>query len=79
MRTTRRTEMKCRKCNEELIAGDFTRAEPISAGSQHYAFYHDSCWRQVKEERQKDRRFIEDAKNEDEEFERIARQARSIC
>lgn len=52
--------MKCRKCNEDLVEGDFTRAEPVSAGSQHYVFYHDSCWRQVKEQRQKQDRAFPD-------------------
>ena len=42
----------CKRCNEPLVEGDFVRAEPRSPGSQHYNFYHDLCWIQVKQERQ---------------------------
>lgn len=63
--------MLCKHCHEQIEVGE--ACLPIQVGGRTH-YYHPHCATFCNPVR-----VAEEAKNEDEEFERIARQARSIC
>ena len=58
--------MLCKQCQEQIEMGEAHETDMVEG---RIRYFHGGCHR----------RFIEEAKHEDEEFERIAQQARVVC